>query len=109
MEINEESWRDLPVREATRTVLADDPDYTLTKMSAQPCRGPAPHSHPHKQLVYVLSGSGAMLVGDELIPVKAGSVVAVPPGVPHIMHHVTEPTEWLEYFTPGREDWRAVE
>ena len=107
MEINEESWRDLPVREATRTVLADDPDYTLTKMSAQPCRGPAPHSHPHKQLVYVLRGSGAMLVGEELIPVRSGSVVAVPGGVPHIMHHVTEPTEWLEYFTPGREDWRT--
>ncbi|MBE6996807.1 MAG: cupin domain-containing protein [Ruminococcaceae bacterium] len=99
-------WRDLPVREAQRTVLADDEGYTLTKMSALPCRGPAPHSHPHKQLVYVLHGAGAMLVGDALIEVRAGSVVAVPPGVPHIMHHVTEPTEWLEYFTPGREDWR---
>ena len=109
MERNDEAWRDLPERDAFRTVLADDPDYTLTRMSAPPCRGPAPHSHPHKQLVYVLSGSGAMLVGEELIPVKAGSVVAVPPGVPHIMHHVTEPTEWLEYFTPGREDWRTVE
>ena len=99
-------WRDLPVREAQRTVLADDEGYTLTKMSALPCRGPAPHSHPHKQLVYVLRGAGAMLVGDALIEVRAGSVVAVPPGVPHIMHHVTEPTEWLEFFTPGREDWR---
>ncbi len=99
-------WRDLPVREAQRTVLADDEGYTLTKMSALPCRGPAPHSHPHKQLVYVLRGAGAMLVGDALIEVHAGSVVAVPPDVPHIMHHVTEPTEWLEYFTPGREDWR---
>ena len=47
-----------------------------------------------------------MLVGGELIPVRAGSVVAVPPNVPHIMHHVTEETEWLEYFTPGRDDWR---
>lgn len=99
-------WRDLPVREAQRTVLADDEGYTLTKMSALPCRGPAPHSHPHKQLVYVLRGAGAMLVGDALIEVHAGSVVAVPPDVPHIMHHVTEPTEWLEFFTPGREDWR---
>ena len=106
MENTEERWQDLPVREAVRVILADDPDFTLTRMSAPPSRGPTPHSHPHKQLVYVLSGSGAMLVGEELIPVKAGSVVAVPPEVPHIMHHVTEPTEWLEYFTPGREDWR---
>ena len=104
--MDESIWRDLPERAAERTVLADDPDYTLTRMSAQPCRGPAPHTHPHKQLVYVLRGSGAMLVGDQLIDVSAGSVVAVPPGVPHIMHHVTEETEWLEYFTPGREDWR---
>lgn len=104
--MDEKTWRDLPERAAERTVLADDPDYTLTRMSAQPCRGPAPHTHPHKQLVYVLRGSGAMLVGNELIPVSAGSVVAVPPNVPHIMHHVTEETEWLEYFTPGREDWR---
>ena len=102
----EADWERLPVREAQRCVLADDPDYTLTKMSAPPSRGPKPHSHPHKQLVYVLRGSGAMLVGDALIPVSAGSVVAVPPRVPHIMHHVTEDAEWLEYFTPGREDWR---
>ena len=102
----EADWEQLPVKAAERRVLADDPDYTLTKMSAPPSRGPAPHSHPHKQLVYVLRGSGAMLVGSELVPVSAGSVVAVPPGVPHIMHHVTEDAEWLEYFTPGREDWR---
>ena len=104
--MNDSLWRDLPERAAEREVLADDPDYTLTRMSASACRGPAPHSHPHKQLVYVLRGSGAMLVGDALIEVRAGSVVAVPPNVPHIMHHVTEDTEWLEYFTPGREDWR---
>ena len=104
--MDESIWRDLPERAAERTVLADDPDYTLTRMSAQACRGPAPHTHPHKQLVYVLRGSGALLVGEELIPISTGSVVAVPPNVPHIMHHVTEETEWLEYFTPGREDWR---
>ena len=105
--MDESLWRDLPERPAEREVLADDPDYTLTRMSAGPCRGPAPHSHPHKQLVYVLRGRGAMLVGEELIEVHAGSVVAVPPNVPHIMHHVTEDAEWLEYFTPGREDWRG--
>ena len=99
-------WNTLPVCDAQRTVLADDPDYTLTRMLAPPSRGPAPHSHPHKQLVCVLRGRGAMLVGETLVPVEAGSVVAVPPDVPHIMHHVTEETEWLEYFTPGREDWR---
>ena len=104
--MNEPDWTALPERAAEREVLADDADYTLTKMTAQPCRGPAPHSHPHKQLVYVLRGRGAMLVGDELIPVRAGSVVAVPPNVPHVMHHVTEDTEWLEYFTPGRDDFR---
>ena len=105
--MSEPEWSALPQLDATRRILADDPDYTLTLMTAPPCRGPAPHSHPHKQLVYVLRGSGAMLVGDELIPVRAGSVVAVPPGVPHIMHHVTEEAAWLEYFTPGREDWRG--
>ena len=109
MERIKEPWRDLPVADAARIVLADDPDYTLTRMSAPPSRGPAPHSHPHKQLVYVLSGSGAMLVGEALVPVQAGSVVAVPPNVPHIMHHADTPMEWLEYFTPGREDWRTVE
>ena len=104
--MQETDWSALPEQAASREVLADDPDFTLTRMTAPPCRGPAPHSHPHKQLVYVLRGSGAMLVGGELIPVRAGSVVAVPPNVPHIMHHVTEETEWLEYFTPGRDDWR---
>ena len=56
-------WRTLPEIPASREILADDASYTLTRMSAPPCRGPAPHAHPHKQLVYMLRGSGAMLVG----------------------------------------------
>lgn len=90
--------------EAERTVLEHDGDFTLTKMNCLPGLGPAPHSHVHKQVIYVLSGKGIFQRGDERLNVEAGDHVAIPSNVPHTFYRVDEEICWLEFFTPGRED-----
>lgn len=95
-----------PAPEALRTVLEYDGDYTLTRMCCRPGLGPAPHSHPHKQVIYVLSGRGVFLLDGRPIPVEPGSHVAIPSGAPHTFRCVYEEISWLEFFTPGREDLR---
>jgi len=93
-----------PCPDAVRTVLAYDEDYTVTKMCCQPGLGPAPHSHPHKQVIYVLSGSGEFMLGEEPIQLSGGKCVSIPGNVPHTFRVVEEEITWLEFFTPGRED-----
>ena len=89
---------DLPVERWTlsgpgavswQTVLggADTPGRSLTAGVAEVEPG-APdrtfvHRHDPDELYFVLAGSGAVLVGDEELPVATGSTVFVPGGVWH--------------------------
>jgi len=42
-----------------------------------------PHSHDHDQVIYVLSGSGRVLVGDTEFEVVAGDVIVAPARIQH--------------------------
>ena len=65
-------------------------------------RGTADPQQPHRQdeLYCVVSGRGAVTVGDETTAVARGSVVYVPAGVPHKFHHITEDLRVLVVFAP---------
>jgi quercetin dioxygenase-like cupin family protein len=41
------------------------------------------HSHAHEHEVFVLEGSGVVIDGDAERPLRAGTVVFVPPKAPH--------------------------
>jgi mannose-6-phosphate isomerase-like protein (cupin superfamily) len=46
------------------------------------------HSHPlGEEVIYIISGAGRVLVGGEESPVRAGSMVLFPQGVPHMLHN----------------------
>jgi quercetin dioxygenase-like cupin family protein len=42
-----------------------------------------PHWHDHDQVIYVLAGSGRVVVGDEELTVSSGDVVIAPARIPH--------------------------
>ncbi|MEY9843197.1 cupin domain-containing protein [Streptacidiphilus sp. MAP5-3] len=58
--------------------------------------------NPHREdeLYVVVSGRGAITVGDETTTVGRGSVVYVPAGVPHRFHHISEDLRVLVVFSP---------
>lgn len=93
----------------TRNLLAFDDDekgYTLNKLSAKKgAEGPM-HSHPHKQVVYVLEGSGLFSADGNDFDIKAGDVVEIGSNEPHTFLMFYEDTQWLEFFTPQRDDFR---
>jgi quercetin dioxygenase-like cupin family protein len=41
------------------------------------------HWHDHDQVIYVLSGSGRVIVGDDEVAVASGDVVVAPAHIPH--------------------------
>lgn len=65
-----------------------------------------------KEIYIILGGKGTMLLGhDQLVPVEAGTVILIPPGVPHglvcadvlegIPEETAEPVSAVLIFTPG--------
>lgn len=61
------------------------------------------HSHPDgEEVIYLISGSGRVLVDGEVSPVEAGSVVLFPQGKPHILHNTgTDEMKVVCFFSPA--------
>jgi quercetin dioxygenase-like cupin family protein len=61
------------------------------------------HSHPEgEEVIYILTGSGRVLVDGDVSPVRAGSTVLFPQGKPHMLHN-TGPDEMkvVCFFAPA--------
>ncbi len=64
----------------------------------------ASHHHGNAQITIVQSGAIRMVVGEEVLHLKAGDMVHVPPDVPH-GNEALEDTVVIEVFSPVREDY----
>jgi quercetin dioxygenase-like cupin family protein len=71
------------------------------------------HSHPNgEEVIYIIRGSGRVLVGSDVRPVSAGTVVLFPQGVVHMLHNTgTEEMKVVCFFAPptGLENYRMHE
>ena len=54
-----------------------------------------PHWHDHDQVIYVLAGSGQIVVGDEEVALSAGDVVVAPARIPHQVRAADEGLDTL--------------
>lgn len=80
-------------------------EQTLGVVTIHPGRRNPLHSHPNcEELLYVISGTCDHLLGDEIIPLKPGSVVRIPRGVKHWAQCTsTEPlTAVISFSAPDR-------
>lgn len=64
----------------------------------------AAHSHPHEQIVYVISGHLKITCGGKTFEVRSGDSFAVRGGVEH-QASALEPTHVIDVFTPCRSDY----
>lgn len=64
----------------------------------------AAHSHPHEQIVWMVSGKIDLRLGDELRTMGPGEVCVIPGGVEHEVWFV-EDTLVVDVFAPPREDF----
>ncbi len=66
-------------------------------------QGPPQHLHGrHDEGFYVISGTARFISGDDVYDAPAGSLVVVPPGVPHTFENPgDEPMMMLSTFSPS--------
>lgn len=61
------------------------------------------HSHPHgEEVIYIIRGTGRVLVAGEVSAVREGSVVLFPQGAVHMLHNSgTEEMKVVCFFAPS--------
>jgi quercetin dioxygenase-like cupin family protein len=61
------------------------------------------HSHPNgEEVIYIITGSGRVLVSGEVSAVKAGSVVLFPRGAVHMLHNTgSDEMKVVCFFAPA--------
>ncbi|MFJ3908359.1 cupin domain-containing protein [Streptomyces vinaceus] len=92
----------------TRMRVLEDGSHTGHRLAiaesvlAPHTEGPPQHRHAlHDEGFYILSGTVRFTVGDEDHDATAGTLVMVPPGIPHTFANRTDhPAVMLSTFTP---------
>jgi quercetin dioxygenase-like cupin family protein len=87
-----------------RQVMSFSPDMMLVRHRMTKGWVGTRHSHPHEQLVYVVSGHIVFEANGQKFDAKAGDSFMVPGGVEHGAS-APEDSEVLDVFTPYREDY----
>ena len=91
----------------TRQVMCYNDDIMLVKVifgEEMVGQRPAPHSHPHSQSSYVLSGKFELHCGDTVQVLSAGDSFYAAPNIPHEAYCL-EPGIIIDGFSPIREDF----
>jgi quercetin dioxygenase-like cupin family protein len=64
-----------------------------------------PHSHPHEQVSYVVSGEINFFLNNEPTRLGPGDMFTVPPNLPHSVQLLTSPVRLIDSFTPIRKEF----
>lgn len=109
MPLNTIAWDDLPwehVREGVERKAFSGDGATLSLNRLQPGHEPRPHSHPHEQIAYILSGRIRFVVDGKETILGPGGVLCIPPHAEHWGEVVSdEPVLNLDVFTPRRPEY----
>lgn len=89
-----------------RQVMSYSPAMMLVRHKLDPGWIGAAHSHPHEQLIYVVSGAVELTVDGVSHALSTGDSILVPGGAHH-QARTDRPSEVLDVFTPCRDDYAA--
>ena len=99
-----EARRSIPEAGLVRIVGAFNDKLFLAEHFMQKGWAGAAHSHPHEQIVYVISGHLRVICGGKTFEVRTGESFVVHGGIEH-QATALEATHVIDVFTPAREDY----
>ncbi|MBD8524503.1 cupin domain-containing protein [Pseudomarimonas arenosa] len=62
--------------------------YNLTELPPGKAAFPAHNHYGNEEMFYIIAGQGELRVGEQRIPLRAGDVIACPPGGPETAHQI---------------------
>ena len=74
--------------------------------------GPLHYHEKRESIIIILSGEGLEIYEDERVPIKAGDVIPIPPGIKHTMVNMSDnELRYIEFYTfpPAPADFHFVE
>ncbi|MCD7806258.1 MAG: cupin domain-containing protein [Lachnospiraceae bacterium] len=87
-----------------RKILSHAPNLMTVELHFDKGSVGAPHSHPHEQIGYIISGKLEYMENGEKRVLETGDTYYVAPNVVHGVVALEE-TKLLDIFTPEREDF----
>ena len=103
---NWDSLQRVVVRQGVSRKVFSGKNSTMVLNEIEPGTIPRLHSHPHEQLLYIMSGTAEIVLGDEVLNLKAGDILLVPPDITHSLKALGNETVLnLDVFSPIREDY----
>jgi quercetin dioxygenase-like cupin family protein len=109
MRIHEIDWSKIEwkkIREGVEQKAFSSDAATVALHRLMPGHEPKPHSHPHEQIAYIMSGRMRFFIGDETRDLGPGGLVVIPPNVRHWGEVLgDEPVMNLDVFTPKRPEY----
>ena len=109
MDINQINWNDMEwktVREGVQQKAFSGEHATVALHRLMPGHEPKPHSHPHEQIAYIISGEIDFFIEDTVHRLTPGGMLVVPPNARHWGVVVgDEPVLNLDVFTPRRPEY----
>lgn len=76
--------------------------FAVIEHTVPPQGGPPPHTHGEAELLYILSGQFEVVVGSAQLEAGPGTVIHVPPGIPHTTRNVGQRAgRQLSVYVPG--------
>jgi mannose-6-phosphate isomerase-like protein (cupin superfamily) len=96
----------LPAGDDRSFKLMIDPRFgchTVTQFLGFIERSRAPyHTHTYEEVIYILGGEGVVHIDDRHVPIRAGTSIFLPPGVPHCLENVSRDVlRLLGVFSPA--------
>ena len=109
MNVHEIDWSKIEwkkIREGVEQTAFSSDAATGALRRLMPGHEPKPHSHPHEQIAYIMSGRLRFFIGDEVRDVGPRGLVVIPANVRHWGGVLgDEPVMNLDVFTPKRPEY----
>lgn len=105
-----------PYERVIRVLLAPDTQDIVQGISITHCvisphsSTDLRHTHPGLEMMYIMSGSGECMIGDETHPIGPNVLMVCPPGVPHdIRNYSDETMSLVAMFLPPETSKQIME
>lgn len=106
-EIKKITWQDIEkeqLSKATSRQMVNGEKATLARFVAKGGITVPRHSHPNEEYLMVSSGAARIIFDDREVELNPSEVLVIPSNVPHAIA-ILQDTEFIDFFSPVREDW----